>query len=329
MSNTYGQLIELSEVSENTLASKGTGVGFSGAKSFFLRSPLFLLTLIVLAHGTVACAQTALPVMVDIPAGAVVMGADRAEWAAAEDEFPRHEVYVQKSFRISRTQVTRGAFMVFVAATGYGRLGACRVSSDAGWVDDRGADWRTPGYAQSDLHPVVCVSWTDAQAYIDWLNGESGGSYRLPTESEWALAARAGSTGRNFWGDSAYDSCTYGNVNDLSAKNKSVKVAEPCDDGYLYTSPVGSFVPNGFELYDIQGNAWEWVADCWTGDYNDHPLDGSAMQTSEGECGQRVARGGSWYDTPGPVRLEAREHRSASTAMSFIGFRLAADARAD
>ncbi|MBV1933384.1 MAG: formylglycine-generating enzyme family protein [Parvibaculaceae bacterium] len=290
-----------------------------------------LLALVLM--GVMACGAEAAPIvaptMIEILPGRVVMGADRAEWAAGEDEFPRHEVRVQKSFRISQTQVTRGEFLAFVAATGYRRAGACRVSSDAGWVDDRSADWRTPGYSQSDLHPVVCVSWTDAQAYIDWLNEESGGLYRLPTESEWALAARAGSTGRNFWGDSAYDSCTYGNVNDLSAKNKSVKVAEPCDDGYLYTSPVGTFAPNGFGLYDIQGNAWEWVADCWTGDYKGHPLDGSAMQNAEGVCAQRVARGGSWYDTPGPVRLEAREHRSMSTAMSFIGFRLAADAHVD
>jgi len=293
------------------------------------RVGLFLFGLAGLVSNDARAAPIGAPTMIEILPGRVVMGADRAEWAAGEDEFPRHEVGVRKSFRISQTQVTRGAFLAFVAVTGYQRTGACRVSSDAGWVDDRSADWRTPGYAQSDLHPVVCVSWMDAQAYIDWLNRESGGSYRLPTESEWALAARAGSTGRNFWGDSAYDSCTYGNVNDLSAKNKSVKVAEPCDDGYLYTSPVGSFMPNGFGLYDIQGNAWEWVADCWTGDYNGHPLDGSAMQNSEGECAQRVARGGSWYDTPGPVRLEAREHRPAATAMSFIGFRLAADARVD
>ena len=285
------------------------------------------LVLLMSAHMSAGAVDA--PVMVDIAPGMVVMGAERDDWAASQDEFPRHDVYLEKGFRISRMQVTRGEFLQFVVATGYGRRGACRVSSVRGWVNDGTADWRTPGFAQTDRHPVVCVSWEDAQAYIDWLNEESGGSYRLATESEWALAARAGSVGLNFWGDSAYDSCTYANVNDLSAKNKSVKVAEPCTDGYLYTSPVGSFEPNGFGLYDIQGNAWEWVADCWMESYDAHPLDGSALQSSQGECAQRVARGGSWYDIPGPVRLEAREHRSPSMAMSFIGFRLAADAYAD
>jgi len=191
------------------------------------------------------------------------------------------------------------------------------------------ADWRDPGFEQTDQHPAVCVSWDDAQAYISWLNDETGGAYRLPTESECAFAARAVSTGLNFWGDSAYDSCTYANINDISAKNTSVKAAEPCDDGYLYTSPVGTFEPNEFGLYDIQGNAWEWVADCWTGNYASHPHDGSATVSIEGKCMEHVARGGSWYDIPGPVRLEVREHRAATMRMSFIGLRLAADKAAE
>ncbi len=290
---------------------------------------LLLMGLVGILSNGAGATQLVEPAMIEILPGRVFVGAALDDWAAGEDEFPLHEVHHKRRFRLSRTPVTRGDFLVFVAATGYASQGACRVSSALGWVDDETADWRNPGFDQSDDHPAVCVSWRDAQAYIAWLNAGTGGSYRLPTESEWAYAARAGSTGRNFWGDSAYDSCTYANVNDLSAKNKSVKAAEPCDDGHLYTSPVGIFLPNGFGLYDIQGNAWEWVADCWTGDYNGHPVDGSAMQNSEGECAQRVARGGSWYDTPGPVRLEAREHRPAATAMSFIGFRLAADARSD
>ncbi|MBV1886743.1 MAG: formylglycine-generating enzyme family protein, partial [Parvibaculaceae bacterium] len=265
----------------------------------------------------------------EIAPGSVVIGANREEWAAGEDEFPRHKVHLRKRFRISQVPVTRGEFLTFVAATGYAPQNVCRVSSVQGWVEDAGSDWRNPGFEQSDQHPVVCVSWEDAQAYLGWLNGKTDGAYRLPTESEWAYAARAGSAGRNFWGDSAYASCTYANVNDLSAKNKSVKAAEPCDDGYLYTSPVGRFEPNGFGLYDIQGNAWEWVADCWAGDYRTHPLDGAATPAREGPCAYRVARGGSWYDIPGPVRLEAREHRAADTRMSFIGFRLAADVLTD
>lgn len=286
---------------------------------------LLLFGLAGVMSNDIAAAPIVEPTMIEILPGRVVVGAELDDWAAGEDEFPRHEVHLKKRFRLSQMPVTRGDFLVFVSATGYASQNACRVSSALGWANDEHADWRNPGFDQSDEHPAVCVSWKDAQAYIEWLNEKTGGTYRLPTESEWAYAARAGSTGRNFWGDSAYDSCTYANVNDLSAKNKSVKAAEPCDDGYLYTSPVGTFRPNGFGLYDIQGNAWEWVADCWTTSYDAHPRDGAAMLSREGPCVQRVARGASWYDIPGPVRLEAREHRVPDMGFSFIGFRLASD----
>lgn len=286
---------------------------------------LFLCGFIGVLLSKANAGQAIAPDMIDVMPGLVVVGAQTGEWAAGEDEFPRHEVRLKRGFRISALPVTRGQFSAFVEATGYASDNVCWVSTAQGWVNSAQADWRNPGFEQTDEHPAVCVSWNDAHAYISWLNKETGDAYRLPTESEWAFAARAGSQGRNFWGDSAYDSCTYANINDISAKNKSVKAAEPCSDGYLHTSPVGIFKPNEFGLYDIQGNAWEWVADCWTGDYTSHPLDGSATVVREGKCVEHVARGGSWYDIPGPVRLEAREHRAPDMRMSFIGFRLAAD----
>ena len=273
----------------------------------------------------VSVAETFVPDMIALPPGTVVMGSEDGDRAAAPDEFPRHEVALARGFRIATYPVTRGDFARFVAATGYARRGFCRVFGPYGWRDEATASWREPGFAQTDKHPAVCVSWDDAQAYIAWLNEETGEVYRLPSESEWAYAARAGSRGLNFWGDSAYDACTYANVNDLTAKNKTVKAAEPCDDGHLHTSEVGIFQPNGFGLYDIQGNVWEWAGDCWTGSYAGHPGDGSAAEGSGAYCDYRAARGGSWYDIPGPHRLEAREHRPPQARLAFVGFRLAAD----
>lgn len=251
------------------------------------------------------------------------MGAPDGDAAADPSEQPRRTVTIDRGFLLGRTPVTRREFRAFVEQTGHETEPGCWTLTDTGWRTDVQTGWHDPGFPQSDADPVACVSSEDAQAYITWLSTQSGKRYRLPSEAEWEYAARAGTAGRNFWGDDARETCRYANVNDLSGKNKVVKVAEPCDDGHWFTSPVATFEPNAFGLHDMQGNVWEWVADCWRATYRGAPGDGSAVQ-AEG-CRERVMRGGSWADTPGPVRITVRDRARPTARRAFTGFRVARD----
>jgi len=165
-----------------------------------------------------------------------------------------------------------------------------------------------PGFAQTDRDPVVCVSWNDAKAYAAWLSKTTGKLYRLLTEAEWEYAARAGTTTAWYWGD------------DLGGGNAN---CDGCGSRWdnESTSPAGSFKPNGFQLYDMLGNAWQWVEDCYVGDYRNAPTDGSAVEAKD--CGSRVIRGGSWYHNPPFLRVALRYGNSPGIRDNALGFRLA------
>lgn len=263
------------------------------------------------------------PELVVLPSGAFIRGAADDDRAADPSEFPRHEVNIARPFAIATTAVTVADYAVFAAAAARKPDNDCYTLTQDGWRIDPAASWKAPGFPQEPSHPVVCVSWHDAIAYAAWMTERTGKRYRLPTEAEWEYAARGGTTGMNFWGDDDSLTCNYANVNDLTAKNKVAKVAEPCDDGFMYTSPVGSFHPNPFGLYDMIGNAWVWLADCRLGDYSLGPRDGSPNIATN--CDTRALRGGSWTDTPGPIRIGARESRSPDDRLSIAGFRLVRD----
>lgn len=265
------------------------------------------------------------PELAILQPGSFTRGAAENDPAADESEFPQHEVIIDKLFAIAVTHVTVGEYAAFVAATGYEPETGCYTLTDDGWQMDENANWRAPGFLQDASHPAVCISWHDAVAYTSWMANRSGQPYRLPSEAEWEYAARAGTESTNFWGEDDRDVCTYANVNDLTAKNKVAKVAEPCSDGFMYTSPVGSFRPNPFGIYDTVGNAWVWLADCRRGDYRLAPRDGSP--NADANCALRVLRGGSWTDTPGPVRIGAREGRPPDERLAIAGFRVARDVR--
>jgi formylglycine-generating enzyme required for sulfatase activity len=164
---------------------------------------------------------------------------------------------------------------------------------DAGWGrDDR---------------PVVNVSWDDAQSYLQWLSDKTGRQYRLLSESEWEYAARAGTTTAYYWGDSV----GRGHANCTGCGNPS--------DG-KQTTPVGSFAPNPFGLYDMSGNVLQWVTDCFFYLY-DGPTDGSVRPGSG--CRGKVLRGGSWYRVPPTARSASRRAYGESGRTNYYGFRVA------
>ena len=126
---------------------------------------------------------------------------------------------------------------------------------------------------------------------------------------------------RYFFGDEKTDFCRYGNGADQTAGKKAPRAMPadvlPCSDGWTFTSPVGSFAPNAFGLYDMHGNAWQWVEDCYHDNYRGAPTDGSAWTT--GDCGRRVCRGGSWIDDPGALRgrSASRPTRAGTVVRGF------------
>ncbi len=153
------------------------------------------------------------------------------------------------------------------------------------------------------------VNWHDAQEYVTWLSGTTGKSYRLPSESEWEYATRAGTTTEYWWGD------------DIGANNANCNSS--CGDSYAYTSPVGSFAANSFGLFDVHGNVREWTENCWNTTYAGAPSDGSAWLT--GDCALRAVRSGSWGSNPLGVRSAYRFGTSASQSYYSLGFRVAQD----
>ena len=175
-----------------------------------------------------------------------------------------------------------------------------------------------------DSHPVVCVSWNDAKAYVRWLSGETGEAYRLLSEAEWEYVARAETRTARYWGESESGQCRYANGLDEAWERGHADrpwAIASCDDGHTKTAPVGRYEANGFGLRDVLGNVWEWVEDCWNDSYAGAPRDGSAW--TSGECGRRVLRGGSWFDSPGALRSANRFRNPAGGRFGSGGFRVA------
>lgn len=275
------------------------------------------------------------PEMVLIAAGDFQMGSPKDETGRYDDESPLHPVAIAKPFAIGRCEVTVGEFRRFVEATGYRSsaergVGCYKYNAASKKAEaDSVLNWRQPGFmSYDDRHPVVCVSWDDAQAYIAWLNRQLGlppNTYRLPSEAEWEYAARAASQAPYFWGDG--EQCGYTNGLDQTARqagnrffDKNWDYAE-CSDGFVFTAPVASLQPNGFGLYDTAGNVWEWIQDCYHDSYEGAPGDGSAWQ-QEG-CDMRSLRGGGWYGRPSILRSAIRSWNRPDDSDFNSGFRLA------
>ncbi len=268
--------------------------------------------------------------MVTIKGGCFQMGSPESETGRESDERP-HRACV-KDFALGRTEVTVGEFRRFAAATSYrtdaeknagGKEGcfiAYREGSEWKYGYRTGYSWKNPSFRQGDDHPVVCVSWNDANAYVKWLSQETGQSYRLPTEAEWEYAARAGTTSARYWGDDPDQACRYANVGD-----QTVKMAFPdwtihdCADGVVYTAPVGSFQPNAWGLKDMLGNVWEWTCSVYDKDYGG----GEQKCTEKDTTGPLAVRGGSWFNVPARVRSALRSGDGPAGRDYYRGFRLA------
>ena len=226
------------------------------------------------------------PLMVVVPSGSFRMGSDSGGW----DERPVHDVRIPEPFAVGVYEVT------------FAEWDACRRGG--GCTHDPGDEgWGRGG------RPVMNVSWSDAKGYVRWLSGETGAGYRLLSESEWEYVARAGTSSRYWWGDGIGDNRA--NCDGCGSRWDNEE-----------TSPVGSFSANGFGLYDVHGNVWEWVEDCWHDDYEGAPSDGRAWTTG-GDCARRVLRGGSWSYAPRILRSANRYWIDTGNRNYNVGFRIA------
>ena len=218
---------------------------------------------------------------------------------------------VIKRFAIGKYEVTKEQYSAFIKESGYKSEKIC---------NGKEFNWENPGFKQEATHPVVCINWNDAKSYVQWLSQKNNQIYRLPKESEWDYAAKAGAKYSRYWGESSDLACTYANVMDKSGKSAgSIRVPHNCDDHYVYTSPVGDFKPNSFGLYDIVGNAWEWVENCWDDNYQraiNKPL------SNKETCIKRTLRGGCWNGSPDNALLTSRGGVDSVSRTSKWGLRV-------
>jgi formylglycine-generating enzyme required for sulfatase activity len=274
-----------------------------------------------------------------IPAGEFMMGNEasvdallqtfpyaKREWFT--DAESTHRVRITKPFYLGVHEVTVGQFKKFVNAQNYRTEAETDGKGGFGWDDAKGYvqdpkyTWKNPGFAQTDTHPVVNVSWNDAQRYLTWLSRQDGREYRLPTEAEWEYACRAGSQSAYSFGSNPEGLASVGNIADGTfadgQKNDRVISAK---DGYKFTAPVGSFRANPFGLYDMHGNVFEWCADWYDADYysTSPPSDPSGPNVGS----YRVDRGGSWGNYASRARSAYRLGDTPGYRGFNLGFRLA------
>ncbi len=259
------------------------------------------------------------PEMVVIPPGSFDMGSTVEERTREgvipkffDREGPIHRVTFKKAFALARTEVTRGQYAQFVADTKrpdpVGGCGAFNREED-NWHDRPPFSWRNTSFYQNDNHPVACLSWNDANDFVKWFAQKTGKPYRLASEAEWEYAARAGTKTARYWGDSAVAGCKLANFMsaetfDRLGRPKSLQDELVCNSPRSFTQEVGSYPPNPWGLYDMFGNVYELVADCFHPDYNGAPTDGSAW--AEPGCKEHMLRGGAYYSAPSLVRAAHR-----------------------
>jgi len=296
--------------------------------------------------------------MVMVPAGGFLMVSDElpeslakvfsnysADRFVLEDEKPAHQVRITHPFYFGQTEVTIEEFRKFLVESkyiteserdgtgGYGFDPKKDPAGDSFAGRDPQYSWSNPGFKQSDKDPVTNVTWSDAIALCKWLSDKEGKKYRLPTEAEWEYACRAGTTTRYSSGNEPKTLLKIANTFDQDGyKNWKTypewkAFALQGQDGYEFTSPVGSFAPNAFGLYDMHGNVWEWCSDF----HGDNYYSTSPVDDPQGpESGNvRVRRGGSWHTWPFYVRSSFRNWNTETTRYTLVGMRLVREADAN
>jgi len=261
------------------------------------------------------------PELVVIPSGRYWRGAAEGEAGAENDERPQKEVRINYRFALGRYEVTVGEYLACVSDGGCERL---QWQDYQRWLHSS-EHYKNLGSALTDeRHPIVGVSWHDAQAYVKWLSGKSGQKYRLPSELEWEYAARGEAQGTK-----ASQPYPWGKIASGEQANYEGTAGR---DRWAYTSPVGNFPENGFKLHDMHGNVWEWVEDCFYNSYYNsanipvlgRPEDGGAA-TGCSSTQDRVLRGGSWFNNPQYLRSSYRDNGGVTRngASNYRGFRVA------
>lgn len=236
-------------------------------------------------------------VMVYIPAGEYLMGSPETEAMRQSDEGPQHRVVINKSFWMGKYEVTQGQCIAV-------------MGQNEAWFEE-GEDY-----------PIEWISWDWVQNFIQKLNEETGLKFRLPTETEWEYACRAGTTTPFHYGESiGSDQANFnGNFPHGDAKKGVYREG---------TCPVGSFQPNAWDLYDMHGNVWEWCEDVYKADIYSHPelytKNDIGNPVYSGEGAQRVFRGGGWLGNGVALRSASRSHELQQYSLPFIGFRLVLD----
>ena len=255
------------------------------------------------------------PEMVVVPPGEFMMGSPKSEKGRSINEGPRHKVTISNKFAVGQFEITRAQFTTFVNETGHDVGNKCTQNNELFAVPEEGS-FKNPGFKQNELHPVVCVNWNDAQTYVKWLTNKTGKIYRLLSEAEWEYAARSKTT-TPFWfgklitrNDANYSGVYYYDGSKGVFRNE--------------TATVKSFSSNFFGLYNVHGNVFEWVEDCWHDNYHDAPKDGTAWKKGR-DCSKRVIRGGSFYSFNDDGDTSRSAHRSwakTNVRIHDIGFRV-------
>src|SRR5216684_966053 len=241
------------------------------------------------------------PEMVVVPAGQFLMGANDGESGSTPDERPQHRINFAQPFSVGRFPVTLSEWDACVAA------GGCSDHpADQGWGRGR--------------QPVIGIQWDDAQEYPAWLNRTTGRTYRLLSEAEREYVARARTTTAYWWGDlfePTQANCAFGS-RELSPANMG-GVQKPI--ARAQTLPVESFTPNPWGLYQVHGNVYDWVEDCWNDNYDGAPSDGSAWMS--GNCSGHVLRGGAFSRKPQAARSAARVWFGSPNRLVYMSVRVA------
>jgi formylglycine-generating enzyme required for sulfatase activity len=274
------------------------------------------------------------PDAVVVLAGSFMMGSSAFEEGREDNEGPEHRVTFRRGFAIGKREISVEEFKVFVSKTGYKtdaeRAGYSTVYDQySGRLmkrDDIHWEMNYEGAEAKKDHPVVHVSWNDANAYVSWLARGTGKPYRLPSEAEFEYVMRGGQTGLYWWGDGSpkkvVENLT-GEGDSSRSRRRWSTFFKGYTDNHWGPAPVGSFAANPYGLHDITGNVGEWVRDCWHDTYIHAPSDGSAWLNPG--CKLRVIRGGYWASSPEQTRSAFRLSAKPDRRDARIGVRIARD----